>query len=147
MIDGAADSATRLVVGAAIVDDLGHPTRLLAARRTAPSALAGGWEFPGGKVEEGETLEAALHRELEEELDVAVELGAQVPGPVTLRDATGWPLKPGFVMQVRFARITAGTVRLVDHDQVRWLTSEQLYDVPWLRADLPIVDAIRPLLH
>ncbi|NYJ75576.1 (deoxy)nucleoside triphosphate pyrophosphohydrolase [Allobranchiibius huperziae] len=147
MTDAAAQPITRLVVGAAIVDDLTHPTVLLAARRTAPSALAGGWEFPGGKVEHDESLEAALHRELAEELDVTVELGAQVTGPVALDDATGWPLKPGFVMQVRFARITTGTMRLVDHDQVRWLTPAQLYDVPWLPADLPIVDAIRALLH
>ncbi|UIJ36241.1 (deoxy)nucleoside triphosphate pyrophosphohydrolase [Allobranchiibius sp. GilTou73] len=147
MTDAAAQPITRVVVGAAIVDDLAHPTVLLAARRTAPSALAGGWEFPGGKVEQDESLEAALHRELAEELDVTVELGEQVTGPVALDEATGWPLKPGFVMQVRFARITTGTMRLVDHDQVRWLTPAQLYDVPWLPADLPIVDAIRALLH
>ena len=46
--------APRLVVGAAIVDDLDRPTRLLAARRTGPPALAGGWELPGGKVDPGE---------------------------------------------------------------------------------------------
>ena len=48
-------AAVRLVVGAAIVDDLARPARLLAARRTEPPALAGGWELPGGKVEPGES--------------------------------------------------------------------------------------------
>ena len=66
-----------LVVAAVIVDDLTHPTRLLAARRAAPRALAGGWEFPGGKVEPGEDPIAALHRELAEELQITVDLGAE----------------------------------------------------------------------
>jgi 8-oxo-dGTP diphosphatase len=54
-----AGGSVREVVGAAVVDDLEHPTRLLAARRTEPPALAGGWEFPGGKVDEGETFQLA----------------------------------------------------------------------------------------
>ena len=55
--------APRLVVGAAIVDDLDRPTRLLAARRTGPPDLAGGWELPGGKVDPGEDSVTALqHR-------------------------------------------------------------------------------------
>ena len=78
-------SPTMLVVAAAIVDDLARPQRLLAARRRAPAELAGGWEFPGGKVEPDETPVAALHRELREELAVSVRLGAEVLGPVDMR--------------------------------------------------------------
>ena len=74
--------AVRLVVGAAVVDDLVRPTRLLAARRTEPSSLAGGWELPGGKVDDGEMPLAALHRELLEELGVEVRVGPHVPGPL-----------------------------------------------------------------
>ncbi|MEO6414194.1 MAG: (deoxy)nucleoside triphosphate pyrophosphohydrolase [Pedococcus sp.] len=135
----------REVVGAALVDDLTHPTVLLAARRTEPAALAGGWEFPGGKVDPGETHEGALHREVLEELGVEVELGEQVPGPLP---GGRWPLGESFAMTVWLARVTAGEpAPIEDHDQLRWLTADELYAVPWLPADLPIVDAIARLLH
>ena len=135
----------REVVGAALVDDLAHPTVLLAARRTEPAALAGGWEFPGGKVDPGETHEEALHREVREELGVEVELGEKVPGPLP---GGRWPLGESFAMTVWLARVTAGEpAPIEDHDQLRWLGHDELHDIPWLPADLPIVEAIAPLLH
>ena len=135
----------REVVGAALVDDLTQPTVLLAARRTEPAALAGGWEFPGGKVDPGETHEEALHREVREELGVEVELGEQVPGPLP---GGRWPLGESFAMTVWLARVTAGEpAPIEDHDQLRWLGHDELHDIPWLPADLPIVEAIAPLLH
>ena len=130
----------REVVGAAIVDDLAHPTQLLSARRTEPPALAGGWEFPGGKVDPGETHEQALHREVREELGVEVELGGLVCGPLT---GGRWPLGESFAMTVWLARVTAGEpAPIEDHDQLRWLKRADLYDVAWLPADLPIVDLL-----
>jgi 8-oxo-dGTP diphosphatase len=135
----------REVVGAAVVDDLQHPTRLLAARRTEPPALAGGWEFPGGKIDPGETAVQALHRELIEELGVRVRLGEQVAGPL---DGGRWPLGESWAMTVWFAVVTSGEpAPIEDHDQLRWLAVEELYAVPWLPADLPIVEAIEPFLH
>lgn len=125
------------VVAAAIVDDLAHPTRLLAARRTEPPTLAGGWEFPGGKVDPGETRVAALHREIREELGVTVELGE----PILAASGDGsWPLADHYRMDIWFAVVTEGIPQtLEDHDEVRWLPAGDLYAVGWLPADLPIV--------
>ena len=135
----------RAVVGAAIVDDLDHPTRLLSARRTEPPALAGGWEFAGGKVDPGESDEQALHRELAEELGVTVRLGEVVPGPL---DGGRWPLGESYAMTVWWAVVETGVpAPLEDHDALRWLGRADLYDVPWLPADLPIVDVIAARLR
>lgn len=128
------------IVGAAILDSLERPTRLLAARRSAPEQLAGMWEFPGGKVEPGEGCEDGLRREIREELGVDVELGAEVVGPLD----QGWPLN-GAAVRVWNVRIIGGEPRpLEDHDELRWvdLTPEELTALPWIPADLPIVSAV-----
>lgn len=136
-------SPPQLVVGAAIVDDLDRPTTLLSARRTDPPELAGGWELPGGKVEAGEEPVAALLREIREELGVDIEIGAILEGPL----AGAWPLGDHFVMRVWLARITEGEPRpLEDHDRLRRLTKPELYSVPWLPADLPIVQRLEALM-
>jgi 8-oxo-dGTP diphosphatase len=131
------------IVGAAVVDSLAHPTRLLVARRTAPPAFAGLWEFPGGKVEPGETCEDALRRELKEELGIQAILGAEIPGPA----ATGWPLNERAAMRVWFAEVSAGEAEpLQDHDQLLWLPLHPGDDVdalPWIPADRPILTALR----
>lgn len=131
------------VVGAAVVDDLAAPTRLLAARRTEPAALAGGWELPGGKVDPGESLHEALHRELLEELGVRVALGDRIDGPLA---GGRWPLGTAYVMTVHLVEVSEGVpAPIEDHDELRWLTPDDLYAVPWLPADLPIIDRIAAL--
>lgn len=128
-----------LVVAAALVDDLAAPGALLAARRRSPMSLAGRWEFPGGKVEPGESPEDAVHREIREELGVAVELGEELAGP----DDGAWWLSDRYVMRLWLARVTAGEPRpLVEHDDLRWLPRGQWLTVPWLDADVRIVEAL-----
>lgn len=125
-----------LVVAAAILDDLRAPTALLGARRSRPPAIAGRWEFPGGKVEPGETPTDALHRELREELGVGVTLGAEVLAP----RAHGWEITDRHVMRLWTARIDSGeAVPLVEHDMLRWLPRGEWLSVPWLDGDIAIV--------
>ncbi|WP_406173104.1 (deoxy)nucleoside triphosphate pyrophosphohydrolase [Streptomyces sp. NBC_00996] len=119
-----------VVVGAALLSE----GRLLSARRSAPPALAGRWELPGGKVEPGENPEHALVRELREELGVEAEPLERVPGE--------WTLKPGYVLRVWTARLLPGSAEprpLEDHDELRWLTPGEIWDVDWLDADVPAV--------
>ena len=128
-----------LVVAAAIVDDLDAPRELLAARRAVPASLAGRWEFPGGKVDPGETPEQALHRELREELGVRVGLGPELVGP----DDGAWRLSEAYTMRLWLAEVTSGVAEpLVEHDAVKWLSSGQWLSVPWLDADVRIVAAL-----
>ncbi|MFI7504358.1 (deoxy)nucleoside triphosphate pyrophosphohydrolase [Streptomyces sp. NPDC049687] len=119
-----------VVVGAALLDG----GRLLAARRSAPPDLAGRWELPGGKVEPGERPEAALVRELREELGVEAEAVERVPGE--------WPLRSPYALQVWTARLRPGSAApapLQDHDELRWLTPDEIWDVHWLDQDVPAV--------
>ena len=128
-----------LVVAAAVVDDLDDSRLLLAARRARPASLAGRWEFPGGKVEPGEAPEEALHRELREELGVQVALGVELLGP----DDGAWRLSEQYVMRLWFAEVLEGEpVPLVEHDELRWLPDGQWLDVPWLDADVRIVERL-----
>lgn len=101
------------------------------------------WEFPGGKVEAGETCEEALCRELAEELGIAVEVGAEIPGPLE----QGWRLNEKAAMRVWFVEPTAGEPEpLQDHDELRWVALDpavELDALPWIPADRPILVALR----
>ena len=115
---------------------------MLVARRTAPEEFAGLWEFPGGKVEPDEAPEAALHRELREELGIGVRLGTELQALT----ASGWPLNEKASMRVWLAEIVLGEPRpLEDHDELKWIRladSDEVLNLPWIPADFPIVRAL-----
>ncbi|MEO9140136.1 MAG: (deoxy)nucleoside triphosphate pyrophosphohydrolase [Jatrophihabitans sp.] len=117
------------VVAAALVRD----ARVLAARRSAPHRLAGGWEFPGGKVEVGEDEAFALARECREELGVQIRVGTE------LAQTSG-----GGIRLVLFAAtLTSGEPNpLEDHDELRWLGVDEVDSVPWLPIDRVLLPAV-----
>jgi 8-oxo-dGTP diphosphatase len=130
-----------IVVAAALVaaDATGH--RLLVAQRSYPPDLAGRWELPGGKVEPGESEPAALVRECREELGVEIEVGARVGGDVPTVGVTG-------TLRVYWARILTGVPAAGEHNDLRWLTGDQLLDVEWVSpGDREIAELVRHSLR
>ena len=124
-----------VVVAAAIERD----GRYLAARRTKPDWAAGRWEFPGGKVEPGESETAALVREIREELGVEIAVGARVPGE--------WPLHDDLVLHLYVATLTDGEPQPLDHhDALRWITPEEFDEVAWLESDVDAVTILARLV-
>ena len=124
-----------LVVGAAVI----RRGALLAARRTSPPEAAGRWELPGGKVELGETPESALVREIAEELGCEIRVAGWLDGEQ--------PIGASHVLRAAHCTLLDGEPRpRGDHDELRWLTSEQLGDVDWLEPDRPFHRPLRALL-
>jgi 8-oxo-dGTP diphosphatase len=120
----------QVVVAAAVVRD----GRVLAARRSAPAELAGTWEFPGGKVEPGESEEDALVRECREELGIEIAVGRLVG---TSR------IGPGVVLHLYVAEHLIGFPEaLQDHDSTQWFQPSELSAVPWLPADEPLLPRV-----
>jgi 8-oxo-dGTP diphosphatase len=119
------------VVAAAIVRD----GLVLAAHRTRPAV---GWEFPGGKVESGESEAAALAREIEEELGATIEVGSR------LADVTDGRIR----LVLYAATVETGEPQAgADHDAVRWLAPADLDGLEWLVIDRQLLDLARQLLR
>ncbi len=125
------------VVGAAIV----RHGCVLAARRSCPATEAGRWEFPGGKVDPGETPEDALAREIGEELVCVVRVESWLTGAVRGSDR-GRELE----LRVALCTLTEGEPSGTEHDALRWLAPEELDDVDWLEPDRPFLAELRDVL-
>lgn len=99
-----------------------------------------GWEFPGGKVEAGESPEEALCREIREELEVEVNVG-------DLIDTIEYDY-PAFHLSMKCyaCTIAGGSPHLLEHEAARWLTADQLDSVAWLPADITLIPKIAGLL-
>jgi len=124
--------ATPLAVVCALIEREGH---VLMAQRPVHKHLGGKWEFPGGKVESGETFEAALHRELDEELGCTVEIIRPLTSHTHAYATVTVRLIP-FVVRLL---ATSGEVQAREHAALRWVPAAELsaLDVP--AADLPVI--------
>ena len=104
---------------------------MLAARRTAPASAAGRWEFPGGKVEQGESDAGSLVREVDEELGVRIRVVRWLAGAEEIGDR--------YLLRVALAVLLDGEPAPTEHDEVRWLAADELDAVDWLDADRPFL--------
>lgn len=121
-----------VVVGAVLVDG----QTVLAARRSEQMSLPGMWEFPGGKIEAGETPEEALARELVEELQCTAEIGEHV-------ETTVYEYEKIIVsLATYYCTLREGTPQLTEHSEIRWVPAAELRELDWAPADIPAVERV-----
>ncbi|USR79567.1 (deoxy)nucleoside triphosphate pyrophosphohydrolase [Arcanobacterium pinnipediorum] len=120
------------VVGAVLVRD----GKIMAAQRGPGRALEGYWEFPGGKIEPGESPQQTLARELREELLTDAEVGEFIA-------RSEYEYDFGIVrLDAYFAKIIGKEPTLTEHKQSRWLGADELFSVEWAPADIPVIEEL-----
>jgi 8-oxo-dGTP diphosphatase len=127
------------VVAAALV---GPGRRVLLQKRAPGRAMAGLWEFPGGKVEAGERPEAALARELEEELGIAVEIGSLTPAAFASADNGGRHM----LLLLYLCREWRGEPRPLDAAELKWVRPDEMGALPMPPADEPLIPLLDRLI-
>ena len=136
MVGGIKDMKTIKVVAAVICDNIKEKNKIFATAR-GYGELKGGWEFPGGKVEPGETPQQALVREIMEELDTEIKVGEWI-------DTIEFDYPTFHLSMDRFwAEVTKGHLELKEAEAAKWLTRDQLDSVAWLPADSTLIDKIQ----
>lgn len=127
------------VAAAIITDDINNPTKIYATER-GYGEFKGGWEFPGGKLEVGESAEDAIVREIFEELDTKISVGKHI---TTIEyDYPNFHL----TMDCFLATIISGDLNLKEASAAKWLTKDELLSVNWLPADLSLIEILKIIL-
>ncbi|MBS4205473.1 (deoxy)nucleoside triphosphate pyrophosphohydrolase [Bacillus sp. FJAT-49754] len=120
------------VVGAVITEN----EKILCAQRGPSKSLPLKWEFPGGKIEEGESPQEALHREISEEMQCKIEIGEQV-------EQTAYEYVFGIVHLTTFhCKLIEGQPALTEHVAIKWLLPTELTSLDWAPADIPTIEKI-----
>jgi 8-oxo-dGTP diphosphatase len=126
-------------VVAAVIEDKGE---FLACRRAANKSMAGKWEFPGGKVEPGETDKEALEREIKEELNVQISVGKLIA--VSINDLGTEVIEMySYLAELDGDRPFASS----DHDELVWLSRNETAALDWAELDVPVVKALEAHTH
>ena len=121
------------VVGAAIIEN----QKLLAAKRSEGRSLGGYWEFPGGKINEGETPEDALQREVFEEFGANATIFEKLDEPFEKEYDFGT-----VVLEILYARLDSKITKTIEPEELRWVTEEEALKLDWAPTDVPVIEEL-----